>query len=647
MTLYRQLLIGVSLLFFVLLGGVEAIYLLNSRAQLEQQLASNAQDAATALALRLGALKDLGERAAVETIINPVFDRGYFQEIRVLSPGGETLSRRALPPAQGEVPAWFATLFPLNAPGAQSLVSSGWRETGRVLVLSHPHFAYQQLWRAGTQTLAWMLAVYVVALLLVTGFLAMLLRPLREMERTAEAIAQHDYPVIERVPRARELASVVVAMNRMSVSIRRTIEGEAARAEVLRKAAFIDPLSTLYNRLGFKHQLQSLLKSGGDVASSTLTIVEFQKFGEFNARAGFQRGDEVITLLARTIAGACEPRGAICGRLGGASFAIAAINLDGAALGSMLDGLCHQLGYLLAEQGLESDLCFHCGATHRQGALPAFTALLAAADHALERARTKGDSQYEIEAFDDSADEGSQAWRHRIEQAFKDDRFVLYAQPVLGLPGRAPVHTEVTVRMLRENGEPVSAAQFLPMAARHGLISRLDEHVTAKLLDWIAAQPASARPMALNISARTIADPAASERVLGLIAARRILAPRLVIEMTEFGALQDAQLTQRFSRELQRLGAGFALDNFGMRQESLILVHALKPRYIKLSPGYTRELPGSADCRFFIEAIVRATRPLDIGIYAQAVEDDSLVPLLQELGLAGYQGYASARPAPI
>jgi EAL domain-containing protein (putative c-di-GMP-specific phosphodiesterase class I) len=84
-----------------------------------------------------------------------------------------------------------------------------------------------------------------------------------------------------------------------------------------------------------------------------------------------------------------------------------------------------------------------------------------------------------------------------------------------------------------------------------------------------------------------------------------------------------------------------------MRQESLILVHSLKPRYIKLSPGYTRELPGSADCRFFVEAIVRATRPLDIGIYAQAVEDESLVPLLQELGLAGYQGYASARPAPI
>ncbi|MGH8765159.1 MAG: EAL domain-containing protein, partial [Burkholderiales bacterium] len=100
----------------------------------------------------------------------------------------------------------------------------------------------------------------------------------------------------------------------------------------------------------------------------------------------------------------------------------------------------------------------------------------------------------------------------------------------------------------------------------------------------------------------------------------------------------------RFSEAVRRLGAGFALDNFGMRQESLMLVHALKPSYIKLSPGYTRDLPGSADCRFFVAALVRAMRPLDIGIYAQAVEDERLLPLLQELGVAGYQGYAVGRP---
>src|SRR5512132_2628855 len=103
MTLQRQLIIGVSLLFFVLLAGVEAIYLVNSRAQLQDQLGSQAQDAATALALRLALLPDLSDEVMVETMLNPVFDRGYYREIRVVSTDGRTLVRKVLPAAPGDV----------------------------------------------------------------------------------------------------------------------------------------------------------------------------------------------------------------------------------------------------------------------------------------------------------------------------------------------------------------------------------------------------------------------------------------------------------------------------------------------------------------------------------------------------------------
>jgi EAL domain-containing protein (putative c-di-GMP-specific phosphodiesterase class I) len=41
---------------------------------------------------------------------------------------------------------------------------------------------------------------------------------------------------------------------------------------------------------------------------------------------------------------------------------------------------------------------------------------------------------------------------------------------------------------------------------------------------------------------------------------------------------------------------------------------------------------------------VRIARTLDIGIFAQAVEEQTLVPLLEELGLSGYQGLVAARP---
>jgi diguanylate cyclase (GGDEF)-like protein len=647
MTLYRQLIIGVSLLFFVLLAGVEAIYLANSRTQLQEQLGSQAQDAATALALRLALLRDLSDEVMVETMVNPVFDRGYFREISVVAADGRTVVRKLLPPAPGDVPAWFAALLPLEAPGAQSLISSGWRELGRVLVQSQPNFAYLQLWHAGMQAVALLLAAYVLAIAATIAFLAMLLRPLKEIEQAAVAIGERNFRTIAFMPRARELARVVGAMNDMSARIRQMIEEESARAEGLRRDAFIDPVTELYNRRGFRRQLQSLIKSKGDVYSGALALVEIADFGDFNAAAGYQRGDEVLARLGGALVKACEGHPVVCGRLGGAGFSFAAINIGVDELHRLLERVCAQLGATLEEQGVGDKLHYHCGATRCDGTLPELSPLMASADHALQRAREKGDNQCETEAFDSAAAEGSQAWHARIEHALDSNEFALFAQNALALPGKAPAHSEVTARMLAAHGDPVPAAQFLPMAARHGLIPRIDCVVVEKLLDFLAQGAAGLPLMALNISARTIADPQSTRRILALLDARRNLAGRLIFEMTEFGAMQEWALAQGFSGEVRRRGARFALDNFGMLQESLMLVHALRPHYIKLSPGYSRELARNADCRFLVASIVKIARTLDIGIYAQAVEDQALVPLLIELGLSGYQGYATEVPVRI
>jgi len=151
----------------------------------------------------------------------------------------------------------------------------------------------------------------------------------------------------------------------------------------------------------------------------------------------------------------------------------------------------------------------------------------------------------------------------------------------------------------------------------------------------------------VDCAAHTVADPEATRRILGLLEARKNLAGRLIFEMTEFGAMHEWTPAQRFSEEVRRRGARFALDNFGMLQESLMLVNALRPHYIKLSSGYSRELTRDADCRFLVGSIVKIARTLDIGIYAQAVEDEALVPQLIELGLSGYQGYATEMPVRI
>jgi EAL domain-containing protein (putative c-di-GMP-specific phosphodiesterase class I) len=349
-------------------------------------------------------------------------------------------------------------------------------------------------------------------------------------------------------------------------------------------------------------------------------------------------------MVAGALAKSWAARVVVGGRLGGAGFAVATVNIDPAELKTLVGALCGNVALLLREQGLDAQLQFHCGAVRCEGALPEHTALLAAADHAVQSAREKGSNVYQIEDFDTASAAGSRKWQALIEKVLAEDRLALYAQDVLGLPGGQPVHSEVTVRMRVDDGA-MPAAQFLPMAARHGLIAKLDCRVLEKVLAALTGGVA-APAVAVNLSARTIADAEASRRLLALIEGAPVLARRIVFEITEFGALQDWRGCLAFADELRRRGARFALDNFSMLQESLMLVHALRPAYIKLSPVYSRDLAKNADCRFLVQSLVRVAQTLDIAVYAQAVEDPALVPELAKLGLSGYQGYAAARPAP-
>ncbi|MGP1682860.1 MAG: LapD/MoxY N-terminal periplasmic domain-containing protein, partial [Giesbergeria sp.] len=378
MTLFRQLFFGASLLFLLVLAGVEAIYLSNARLYVQQQLQSHSQDAATSLALWLATVKPFEDRALIETVVNTAFDRGYYQSIRVVSASGETLVTKQLPTAQGEVPAWFARMFPLHPPSAESMISSGWRQLGRVLVTSHPNFAYLQLWHTGVQTLALLVLVYALALLALRAFLATILRPLGEIERAATAIGERDFSTIALAPKARELGRVVGAMNSLSAKIRHLIEDESARAEQLQREAYRDPVTQLFNRRGLEHELQGLLRAERDVFSGVFILLELERFKEYNLRRGYQRADELLLLIAHAISAACAGQSVVCSRFAGASFALAAVNIDVGAAGVLAGSISSGVEAAIAEQALSAEIEFHCGAAHFDASAPPLPELLAA-----------------------------------------------------------------------------------------------------------------------------------------------------------------------------------------------------------------------------------------------------------------------------
>src|SRR5258708_5026153 len=361
MTLGRQLASAISVIFFVALVGVQVIHLRSAQAHLQQQLEALAQDAATSIGLSLGTLMRETDPALVQTVINPAFDRGHYERIEYFSAAGESLASKPLPPQEGRYPAWFVGLFPLYAPTAQSLVSAGWRQLGRVQVTVHPGFAYEQLWVTARDTLLYLLLIYIAAMLALRVFLRGVLRPLAAVESAAKAISARNFVTLAIRTSTRELARVVEAMNTLSRKVNEAIESESRRAERLQDAAYRDELTGLLNNRGFVARFESIYEGEREPFSGVLAFLEVADLAAINREVGAGRCDALLRGIYRPIDELAAAKGGFAGRWTGALTLLAIPGLSAEASIERLTELRARVSHGIREFGLPRHDRVFCG----------------------------------------------------------------------------------------------------------------------------------------------------------------------------------------------------------------------------------------------------------------------------------------------
>ncbi len=646
MTLFQRIFIVVSLLFALLLASLEASYVRASRHYLQEQLTSHAQDVATSLGLVLPLSMQNNDRVRLETTVDAVFERGYYRAIRVLSPDGHTLLLRQLPPAPPSVPGWFARLVPLTAPSAQSLISAGWRQLGRVVVTSSPDFAYLQLWHTTRAATALLALFYLIALVLLGALLRTVLRPLRDIEAVAADIGERRFTTVQRIPAARELRRVVQAINSLSGKIREAIGLEIATAERYRVEAYRDALTGFDNRRSFNHQLENSLHTHGG-QSAVLYLVQLEGLDALNAAQGFAAGDALVRALAdalRTLDPGAQPLRA---RLGGSTFALLGWGVGPDAAQQFGQRLDQAVAAVVAHSGA-GDVSHGIGAVYVPHSAGGVSALLGEADAGVRQALAQtGAHRLVLVQHDPGAidAQGATAWKAFIGGALSGGDIALWQQTVFlfAQPPRV-LQCELTGSLLDATGEPVPAARFIPMALRFGLMPALDRAFLDAIFQHFTAHPGDGGQLAVNLSMQSIHDAALLEHLLEMLRAHPELARRLVFEVPEFGLAHDLARAAASVERLRAAGAGFAVDNFGFHPAAFQYLQQLRPSYIKLAASYLQDLETDPGNQFFIASVVRVARPLDILTLACGVESEARLVLLRNLGVSGYQGYAGARP---
>jgi len=471
---------------------------------------------------------------------------------------------------------------------------------------------------------------------------------MRAVEQQAEGVSARNYIVQEKLPRTRELRSMVIAMNRMTRKVQAMFDEQARSAEQMREIAYQDSVTGLGNRRYFNAQLRNAVQKSEKVQNGALLMVRINGLKEINDKHGFKAGDELISATAGILKQTVSGNKAVIGHLAGADFGVLLSGMDESRARECADSLVNQLAQLHTQAFIDSSNVGHVGITFFEGErVP--SELLSEADHALRLAKTAGANQWAVYTTDRTSmpSVGRQEWKQRINDAIDQRGIVLYAQPVVASDDPQKIlQREVLVRIPAPTGELWTAGTFMPVAEELNLARAIDRIVVEELLKRCGRQGGSEH-FAVNLSHGSLRD----EKFLDWLCVSLAKAPagagKIVFEFSEFDVINDLDQLRRFSSRVRELGHGFALDHFGQAFSNFGHLNSLRPDYVKIDGAYTAQITENKDDQFFVKTLCSIAHSLDILAIAEMVETEEQCELLKNLQLDGVQGFSVGRPAAI
>jgi len=185
---------------------------------------------------------------------------------------------------------------------------------------------------------------------------------------------------------------------------------------------------------------------------------------------------------------------------------------------------------------------------------------------------------------------------------------------------------------------------FIPMAERLGLARDLDKLILTRVIAHLTAHAAQSLPYAVNLTAGALGEPGFVDWLCGQLEQHAPIAGRLMFELPEYGVLADVAALRRFTERVARYGARCSIDHFGRGFASFGYLSTIKAHSIKVDGSYIHGIDTDQDKRFFVQALIKTARSIDLEIIAESVERQAEWDTLREMGVDGVQGYLPGAP---
>jgi cyclic-di-GMP phosphodiesterase, flagellum assembly factor TipF len=235
-----------------------------------------------------------------------------------------------------------------------------------------------------------------------------------------------------------------------------------------------------------------------------------------------------------------------------------------------------------------------------------------------------------------------------IRGAIESNRVDLYLQPVVTLPQRKVRYYEAMSRLRADDGDVVTAADFLDHAEKAGLMPKIDNLLLFRCVQVLRRLLLKNRDIGLfcNLSLATLSDGEVFPQFLDFVEANRALAPSLVFEFTQAAFRAIGPLEQESLAALSDRGFRFSMDHVtDLRMEPRELAER-GIRFVKTPAPMLLNRAGSASDIHAADLSDLLGR-FGIDLIAERIESEGMVVDLLDYDVRYGQGFLFSPPRPV
>ncbi|MGP1485364.1 MAG: bifunctional diguanylate cyclase/phosphodiesterase [Campylobacter sp.] len=574
-----------------------------------------------------------GELSTIETMMNSVFDSGYYSLIRLVDIDGKILLENSNKKLEIlDVPDWFVSNIKLEAPIVESEIMRGWGKFGTLQVQSSTGAAYHELYGILKDVFYTLGLMGLVALLVSYFGINAIFRPLKNVQKQAEAILENRFILQEKIPFTVDIKHIVFAMNSMIGKVKDIFEQGAKNLSKYEDLLYKDEQTGVFNRRYFTNKFSEYLSSE-EYSSGSVMMLSFKELSNLKKKLGFQSWNKVVVEIAKIISKNSAEK--LSARLNDDDFIVVAPSISAEKMTAIGNDIFSEIKQLFASFDISSEDCLASASVVAYTHKSTLKDIFVASDVTLVRARESG--EFTVKTYEDSREIalGKSQYKELILNALQKNMFKFAGQKIASKIADLQ-HCELYIRLVDENGKWQMASYFMPMVNELEFAAKIDLYVLNKVANMLKDKTLPDGGISVNIGRDVLVLTqyfAELENLLKKI--KQNATNRVYIEIPNKDDI-DISILSKFHQKIRELGLGLGLDHFGLDAKSIEKLKEISPDYVKIQARNLIDFFGEhLDQKGSFDVMMRSK---NIKIIAIGVENEEQKNKLEAMEIDSMQG---------